>query len=51
MLPRKLSGDDQKPEGTIPNINKINMQQRSLVGRRAIRIVMGIKDQYVVERP
>jgi hypothetical protein len=23
LLPRKLSGDDRKPEGTIPNINKI----------------------------
>jgi hypothetical protein len=23
MLPRKLSGDDQNPEGTIPNVNKI----------------------------
>jgi hypothetical protein len=22
ILPRKLSGDDQKPEGTIPNINR-----------------------------
>jgi hypothetical protein len=51
MLPRKLSGDDRKPEGTIPNINKINMQQGSLVGRRETRIVMGIKDQYVVNRP
>jgi hypothetical protein len=51
MLPRKLSGDDRKTEGTIPNVNKINMQQRSLVGRREIRIVMGIKDQYVEDRP
>jgi hypothetical protein len=23
ILPRKLSRDNQKPEGTIPNINKI----------------------------
>jgi hypothetical protein len=23
MLLRKLSGDDQNPEGTIPNVNKI----------------------------
>jgi hypothetical protein len=51
MLPRKLSGDDWKPEGTIPNVNKINMQQQSLVGQREIRIVMGIKDQYMVDRP
>jgi hypothetical protein len=51
MLPRKLSGDDRKPEGTIPYINKINMQQQSLVGQREIRIVMGIKDQYVVDWP
>jgi hypothetical protein len=34
MLPRKLSRDDWKPEGTIPNVNKINIQQWSLVGRR-----------------
>jgi hypothetical protein len=30
---------------------KKNMQQWSLVGRREIRIVMGIKDQYVEGRP
>jgi hypothetical protein len=51
ILPRKLSRDDWKPKGTIPNVNKINMQQRSLVSQREIRIVMGIKDQYVVDRP
>jgi hypothetical protein len=51
MLPRKLSGDDQKTEGTIPYVDKINMQQWSLVDRREIRIVMGIKDQYVVTGP
>jgi hypothetical protein len=51
MLLRKFSGDDREPEGTIPNVNKINMQQRSLVSRREIRIVMGIKDQYVVDWP
>jgi hypothetical protein len=51
ILPRKLSGDDQKPEGIILYINKINMQKRSLVGRREIRIIIGIKDQYVVDRP
>jgi hypothetical protein len=51
MLLRKLSGDDRKPEGTIPYVNKMNMQQRSLVGRREIRLVMGIKDQYVVDWP
>jgi hypothetical protein len=51
MLLRKLSGDDRKPEGIIPYINKINMQKRSLVGRREIRIVIGIKDQYGVDRP
>jgi hypothetical protein len=51
MLPRKLSGDDRKPEGTIPYVNKINMQQRSLVSRREITIVMGIKDQYGVDQP
>jgi hypothetical protein len=51
MLPRKLSGDDRKPEGIIPYINKINMQKWSVVGRREIRIVIGIKDQYVVDRP
>jgi hypothetical protein len=51
MLRRKLSGDDRKPEGIIPSVNKINMQKRSLVDRREIRIVIGIKDQYVVDRP
>jgi hypothetical protein len=51
MLLRKLSGDDRKPEGTIPYVNKINMQKRSLVGRREIRIVIGIKDQYMVNWP
>jgi hypothetical protein len=51
MLPRKLIGDDRKPKGIIWYVNKINMQQQSLVGRREIRIVMGIKDQYVVDRP
>jgi hypothetical protein len=51
MLPRKLSGDDQKTEGIIPYVNKVNMQQQSLVDRREIRIVKGIKDQYMVDRP
>jgi hypothetical protein len=51
MLPRKLSGDDRKPEGIIPYVNKINMQKWSLVGRREIRIVIGIKDQYMVDWP
>jgi hypothetical protein len=32
MLPRKLSRDNRKLEGIILNINKMNMQQRSLVG-------------------
>jgi hypothetical protein len=49
ILPRKLSGDDQKPKGTIPYVNKINMQWWSLVSQREIRIIMGIKDQYIVE--
>jgi hypothetical protein len=51
MLTRKLSGDDRQPEGIIPYVNKINLQKWSLVGRREIRIVMGIKDQYVVDWP
>jgi hypothetical protein len=51
MLLRKLSRDDRKPQGTIPYVNKMNMQQWSLVSRRVIRIVMGIKDQYVLYRP
>jgi hypothetical protein len=51
MLLRKLSGDDWKPEGIIPYVNKINIQKRSLVSRREIRIVIGIKDQYVVDQP
>jgi hypothetical protein len=51
MLPRKLSGDDRKPEGTILNVNKINMQTAESSRPKEIRIVIGIKDQYVVERP
>jgi hypothetical protein len=49
MLPRKLSRDDQKPEGTIPNINKIRHAIAESSQLKEIRIVMGIKDQYVVE--
>jgi hypothetical protein len=30
---------------------RYNMQQQSLVDRREIRIVKGIKDQYMVDRP
>jgi hypothetical protein len=41
MLPRKLSGDDQNPEGIIPNINKINMQMVESSLPKEIRIVIG----------
>jgi hypothetical protein len=41
MLPRKLSGDGQNPEGIIPNINKINMQMAESSLPKEIRIVMG----------
>jgi hypothetical protein len=51
MLLRKLSGDDQKPEGTILNINKIRHIIAESSWPKDIRIVMGIKDQYVVEWP
>jgi hypothetical protein len=51
MLPRKLSGDDRKPEGTIPNVNKIKHATAESSWPEEIRIVMGIKDQYVAGRP
>jgi hypothetical protein len=51
MLPRKLSGDDRKSEGTILYVNKIKHATAESSGPKEIRIVMGIKDQYVVERP
>jgi hypothetical protein len=41
MSQRKLSRDNRKPEGIIPNINKMNMQWRSLVGRR--RLGLGLR--------
>jgi hypothetical protein len=51
MLPRKLSGDDRKPEGTIPNINKIRHATVESSRPKEIRIVIGIKDQYVAGWP
>jgi hypothetical protein len=51
MLLRKLSRDDWKPKGTIPNINKIRYAIVESSWPKEIRIVMGIKDQYVVEWP
>jgi hypothetical protein len=51
MLPRKLSRDDWKHEGTIPNINKIRHVIAESSQLKKIRIIIGIKDQYVVERP
>jgi hypothetical protein len=51
MLPRKLSGDDRKPEGTILYVNKIKHATAESSQPKEIRIVIGIKDQYVVERP
>jgi hypothetical protein len=51
MLLRKLSRDDQKTEGTILNVNKIRHTIAESSQLKEIRIVMGIKDQYVVEQP
>jgi hypothetical protein len=49
MLPRKLSRDNQKPKGTILNVNKIRHVKAESSQPKEIRIVIGIKDQYVVE--
>jgi hypothetical protein len=49
MLLRKLSRDDQKPKGIILNINKIRHAIAESSQPKEIRIVMGIKDQYIVE--
>jgi hypothetical protein len=51
MSLRKLSRDNQKPEGTIPEVNKIRHVIAESSQPKEIRIVMGIKDQYMVERP
>jgi hypothetical protein len=51
MLLRKVSRDDWKPEGTILNINKIRHAIAESSWLKEIRIVIGIKDQYVVEQP
>jgi hypothetical protein len=51
MLPRKLSGDDRKPERTILNVNKIRHATAESSRPKEIRIVIGIKDQYVAEWP
>jgi hypothetical protein len=51
MSLRKLSGDNQKPKGTILNINKIRHAIVESSQLKEIRIVMGIKDQYVEEWP
>jgi hypothetical protein len=51
MLLRKLSRDDQKPKGIILNINKIRHTIGESSQLKEIRIVIGIKDQYVVEWP
>jgi hypothetical protein len=51
MLLRKLSRDDQKPKGIIPNINKIRHAIAESSQPKEIRIIMGIKDQYMVEWP
>jgi hypothetical protein len=49
MLLRKLSRDDQKPEGTIPNVNQIRHLIAESTQLKEIRIVIGINDQYMVE--
>jgi hypothetical protein len=51
MLLRKLSGDDRKPEGTILNVNKIRYITAESSRLKEIRIIIGIKDQYMVEQP
>jgi hypothetical protein len=51
MLPRKLSGDDRKPKGTIQNVNKIRHATAESSQPKEIRIVIGIKDQYMAEWP
>jgi hypothetical protein len=51
MLLRKLSGDNWKPKGIILNINEIRYATAESSWPKEIRIVIGIKDQYVVERP
>jgi hypothetical protein len=51
ILLRKLSRDDWKPEGIILNINKLRHVIAESSQLKEIRIVMGIKDQYVVEWP
>jgi hypothetical protein len=49
ILLRKLSGDNWKPKGTILNINKIRHAIAESSQPKEIRIIIGIKDQYVVE--
>jgi hypothetical protein len=44
MLLRKLSRDDQKPEGTILNVNKIRHAIAESSWPKEIMIVIGIKD-------
>jgi competence protein ComGF len=51
MLLRKLSRDDRKPKGIIPNINKIRHTTAESSQPKVIRIVIGIKDQYMAEWP
>jgi hypothetical protein len=51
MLPRKLGRDDWKPKETILNINKIRHATAESSQSKEIRIVIGSKDQYVVEWP
>jgi hypothetical protein len=51
MLPRKLSRDDRKHKGIRANINKIKHATAESSRLKEIRIVIGIKDQYMVEWP
>jgi hypothetical protein len=51
ILLRKLSRDDRKPEGTIPNINRDEYATAESSQLKEIGIVIGIKDQYMVEQP
>jgi hypothetical protein len=51
IFPRKLSRDDRKLKETIPNINRIRHAIAESSWPKEVSIVIGIKDQYVVEWP
>jgi hypothetical protein len=51
MLLRKLSRDNWKSKRSILNINEIRYATAESSQLKEIRIVIGIKDQYIVEWP